>query len=290
MPTEPTEPAAAGPQPPRRRPARLGLITAAIGVAGLCLAGGWWLGQLQRPKPAVDTRAEPALQRQADQLLARLERGETSPAEQRRLLELLVGLDRRQEATTVLERLADQQPERWSLRLLLAELRRDLNDRTGAEREVRQLLNRRPEQVEGLQLMALLQLETGRGALATKQLQSSLERARKPKLRPEALPIGLLLANVQHRQGQMAPAEAVLRQLVSDFPADQRPLLALALIQQERGNTQAAQQSLATARARRPDQPDPRLDAVAAAWGLAPLRDPSVQSRPAGPSSARQSP
>ena len=260
----------------------MGLMAAAFAVAGLCVAGGWYLGQLQRGRPAVETRAEPALQRQADQLLARLEQGQASPAEQRRLLELLVGLDRRQEATTVLERLADQQPERWSLRLLLAELRRDLNDRTGAEREVRQLLNRRPNQVEGLQLMALLQLETGRGALATKQLHAALDRARKPKLQPEALPIGLLLANVQQRRGQSGAAETVLRQLAVDFPADQRPLLALALIQQERGNTQAAQQSLAAARSRKPDQADPRLDAVAAAWGLAPLRAPSARSQQAG--------
>jgi tetratricopeptide (TPR) repeat protein len=264
---------------------RLPLIVAAITVSGLCLAGGWWLGSLQRG-PAAAPKAQPALQRQADALLQRLERGEASEAEQQRLLELLVALDRKAEATLILERLADRQPQRWGLRLLLAELRRDQNDRSGAEREVRQLLNQRPDQVEGLQLLALLQLETGRGPLAVSQLQAALERASKPQRKPEALPIGLLLANVLQRQKQTTQAEALLSRLAADFPTDQRPLLARALIQQERGDLKAAQKSLADARDRKPGAPDPRLDAVAAAWGLAPLREPSRPSNPAKPAAA----
>jgi tetratricopeptide (TPR) repeat protein len=258
---------------------RLPLIAAAVAAAGLCLAGGWWLGQWQRP-PEAGQQAQPALQRQANDLLAKLDRGEATDAEQKRLLELLIGLDRKPEATAVLERLADQQPQRWTLRLLLAELRRDQNDRTGAEREVRQLLNLRPNQVEGLQLMTLLQLETGRGLQARSQLQAALERTSKPQPKPEALPIGLLLANVWQRQNEPAQADAVLSRLAASFPADQRPLLARALLQQERGDLKGAQQSLAEARARKPGTADPRLDAVAAAWGLAPLRAPSPQPRP----------
>jgi tetratricopeptide (TPR) repeat protein len=259
---------------------RLPLIAAAVAASGLCLAGGWWLGQWQR-QPAAAHQAQPALQRQANTLLEKQDRGEASEAEQKRLLELLIALNRKPEATVVLEQLADQQPQRWSLRLLLAELRRDQNDRTGAEREVRQLLNLRPNQVEGLQLMTLLQLETGRGQQARSQLQAALERTSKPRPTPEALPIGLLLANVLQRQNEPGQADAVLVRLAASFPADQRPLLARALLQQERGDLKGAQQSLAEARARKPDSPDPRLDAVAAAWGLAPLRAPSPQPRPA---------
>ena len=261
---------------------RLSLIAAAVAAAGLCVAGGWWLGELQRGSTA-GRQAQPALQRQANDLLERLERGEASEAEQKRLLELLIGLDRKPEATVVLERLADRQPQRWSLRLLLAELRRDQNDRSGAEREVRQLLNQRPNQVEGLQLMTLLQLESGRGQQARSQLQAAYERASKPQPKPEALPIGLLLANVLQRQNEISQAEALLTGLAASFPNDQRPLLARALLQQERGDLKGAQQSLAEARARRPGQPDGRLDAVAAAWGLAGLRGPSSPPSPAKP-------
>jgi len=270
------------PMPPAPDRPRLPLLTAAVVAAVLCVAGGWWLGQRQRP-PERGRQAQPALQRQANDLLARLERGEASEAEQQRLLELLIALDRKAEATAILERLADQQPQRWSLRLLLAELRRDQNDRSGAEREVRQLLNLRPNQVEGLQLMALLQLETGRGSQARSQLQAAFDRSSKPQVKPEALPIGLLLANVLDRQKDPVQADAVLIRLAASFPGDQRPLLARALLQQERGDINGAQQSLAEARARKPGVADPRLDAVAAAWGLAPLRGPSPQQPPAKP-------
>ncbi len=259
-----------------------GLAAAAIGA--LCVGGGWWLGQLQSG-PAGADGARHTVERQASGLQQRVDRGEASEAEQQRLLELLVALDRKTEATTLLERLADQQPQQWSLRLLLAELRRDQKDRGGAEREVRQLLNLRPDQIEGLQLMALLQLETGRGAQAQSQLEAALQRASKPQLKPEALPIGLLLANVLQKRSLPGQAETTLLKLAADFPNDQRPLLARAMLQQERGDTKGAQESLALARARKPGPSDPRLDQVAAAWGLAPLKglspSPQEKQRPA---------
>jgi len=265
---------------------RYGLWTGvtAAGLGALCIAGGWWLGQLQSGAGAADASRQ-SLERQASGLQQRLDGGEASEAEQQRLLELLVALNRKAEATALLERLADQQPQQWSLRLLLAELRRDQQDRGGAERELRQLLNQRPDQIEALQLMALLQLETGRGAQAQEQLQAALARARKPQLKPEALPIGLLLANVLQKRGQPAQAESLLLTLAAGFPNDQRPLLARAMLQQERGDTKAAQESLSLARARKTGPSDPRLDQVAAAWGLAPLRAPSP-SLPAKPTPA----
>jgi len=271
-------------------PNRSGIWTGAAiaGIGALCVGAGWWLGQLQSGPGGAD-RSRTALERQATGLQQRLNQGQASTAEQQRLLELLVVLDRKAEATALLERLADQQPQQWSLRLLLAELRRDQQDRSGAERELRQLLNLRPDQIEGLQLMALLQLETGRGALAQSQLEAALARASKPQLKPEALPIGLLLANVMQKRGQQAQAETVLLKLAASFPTDQRPLLARAMLQQERGDTKGAQESLDLARARKPGASDPRLDQVAAAWGLAKLRG-SSPSQPGTPTQEKPAP
>ena len=249
-----------------------GIAAAAFGLT--CVAGGWWLGQLQNCTGNTD-QARLSLERQASALQQQLNLGQASPADQQRLLELLVGLDRKPEATVLLERLADQQPQKWPLRLLLAELRRDQQDRSGAERELRQLLNLRPDQIEGLQLLALLQLETGRSAQAQQQLEAALSRASKPQLKPQALAIGLLLANVLQKSGRPAQADLVLLKLAADFPTDQRPLLARALLQQEGGDPKGAQQSLALARSRGPGPSDPRLDQVAAEWGLAPLRGTS---------------
>jgi predicted Zn-dependent protease len=268
----------------------IGLALASLG--GACLAGGWWLGHLQSGGLATDPKQR-ALERQLEGLQQRSTQGGASAAEEQRLLELLIALNRKDEALTLSERLADQQPERPALRLVLAELRRDQNDRSGAEREVRQLLNQNPSNIEGLQLMALLQVESGRGLLAVSQLQAAFDQASKPALKPEApkpeaLDIGLLLANVLQRQGQTGQAEALLIRLATAFPKDQTPILARALLLQERGNTKGAQAAIAQAKALKPGKEDPRLDAIAAAWGLESLKGPSPgESRSSSPGPAK---
>jgi Flp pilus assembly protein TadD len=259
------------------------------------LAGGWWLGHLQSGGQATDPKQR-ALERQLEGLQQRSAQGGASAAEEQRLLELLIALNRKDEALSLSERLADQQPERPALRLVLAELRRDQNDRSGAEREVRQLLNQNPNNIEALQLMALLQVESGRGALAVSQLQAAFDQASKPAVqsegpqpeapKSEALDIGLLLANVLQRQGQPGQAEALLIRLAAAFPKDQTPILARALLLQERGNTRGAQAAIAQAKALKPGQENPRLDAIAAAWGLESLKDPS----PGGSRSSKPGP
>ena len=261
----------------------IGLAVASLG--GACLAGGWWLGHLQSGGQATDPKQR-ALERQLEGLQQRSAQGGASAAEEQRLLELLIALNRKDEALSLSERLADQQPERPALRLVLAELRRDQNDRSGAEREVRQLLNQNPSNIEALQLMALLQVESGRGVLAVSQLQAAFDQASKPALKPEALDIGLLLANVLQRQGQPGQAEALLIRLAAAFPKDQTPILARALLLQERGNTSGAQAAIAQAKALKPGQENPRLDAIAAAWGLESLKGPS----PGGSRSSKPGP
>jgi Flp pilus assembly protein TadD len=261
----------------------IGLALASLG--GACLAGGWWLGHLQNRGLAPNPKQQ-ALERQLEGLQQRSVQGEASAAEEQRLLELLIALNRKSEAISLSERLSDQQPERPALRLVLAELRRDQNDRSGAEREVRQLLNQNPRNIEALQLMALLQVESGRGALAVSQLQAAFDQASKPALKPEALQIGLLLANVLQRQGQAGQAEAMLIRLAAAFPKEQTPILAKALLLQERGDSRGAQAAIAQAKALKPGQQDPRLDAIATAWGLESLRGPSPgwsRSSPPGP-------
>jgi len=271
----------------------IGLAVASLG--GACLAGGWWLGHLQSGGQATDPKQR-ALERQLEGLQQRSAQGGASAAEEQRLLELLIALNRKDEALSLSERLADQQPERPALRLVLAELRRDQNDRSGAEREVRQLLNQNPNNIEALQLMALLQVESGRGALAVSQLQAAFDQASKPAVqsegpqpeapKSEALDIGLLLANVLQRQGQPGQAEALLIRLAAAFPKDQTPILARALLLQERGNTRGAQAAIAQAKALKPGQENPRLDAIAAAWGLESLKAPS----PGGSRSSKPGP
>ena len=276
-------PSRAGADP---RPGLL-LTLGAVVLVGGALAGGWWLGQ--RSRGDRPDRSRLAVERQADLLRDRVASGAASSEEQQRLLELLLVLGQQKEATGLLEQLADQQPERWQLRLLLAELRRNGNDRSGAERELRQLLNLRPDRIEALQLLTLLQLEQGRGSQAQAQLKALIDKASKPVVQPRVLPIGLLLGDLQQRQGQKAEAAGLYGKLAADFPRDPRPLLALALLRQEQGDSKGAQEALAQARNRQPENRDTRLDQVAASWGLSNLRRgaiPLSANPPKGPSAA----
>ncbi|MEN9387673.1 MAG: hypothetical protein RLZZ255_649, partial [Cyanobacteriota bacterium] len=138
--------------PPRASTNARGLLLSlgAIVLVGGSLAGGWWLGQHSRGG-SDGHRSHTAVERQAEQLRQRLAEGTASEAEQQRLVQLLLVLNEQEEATALLEQLADQQPKRWQLRLLLAELHRNNNNRSAAERELRQLLNLSPDRIEALQ-------------------------------------------------------------------------------------------------------------------------------------------
>ena len=259
---------------PSLRPALLRLLLPALAVVALSVGAGWWLGQRQRPKPAPLDPRRAALTREATGLQQRVKALGDTPQDRQRLLELLVGLERKPEAITLLEGWADREPERWSLRLMLAELRRDQGDRRGAERELRQILHQRPAQVEALRLMSVLLLEQGRGAEAEALVTAASAASGKTPAKADALPLGLLLAEVRLRRGQPDAAEATYRGLLEAFPSDQRPPLALALLREQRGNLKGALESLDQARQRGgPDDANrTALDQLAAKWRLRALR------------------
>jgi Flp pilus assembly protein TadD len=249
-------------------------ILAVAALAGLCLGGGLWLGRQLGSSRTGQGGDRSALEQQLTALAQQNAGAEATPESLQRQLELLIALERKREAAALVEQLADQQPQRWGLRLLLAELRRDLGDPAGAQRELRQLLNQRPDQIEALQLLSLLLHEQGQGSQARQRVEASFARLSKVPVKAEALGVGLLLAELLDKQGAPGQAEAVLVRLATAFPADQRPLLARALLLQQRGKLAQAQQLLAQAKGLRPDQNDPRLDRVASAWGMAALRAP----------------
>ena len=69
-------------------------------------------------------------------------------------------------------------------------------------------------------------------------------------------------------------SETTYEELATGFPSDQRPLIGLALLRHSRGDGPGAMAALDLARKRSgdPEKGDPRLDALAASWGLEKLR------------------
>ena len=131
------------------------------------------------------------------------------------------------------------------------------------------MLNVQPLHPQALQDYTRIQLKLGREQEVMQQLQASAEAARG---KPEALPIGLLLADLQQRNGQHGEATVTYQGLVASHPTDPRPVLALALLQYSQGQLDAARVSLQQARLQSPPIARKVLDQVAAGWAIGRIR------------------
>ena len=133
---------------------------------------------------------------------------------------------------------------------------------------------------------------SGEGAEAQAEVKEAYSAANRPSPQSQALDLGLLLAELQQKRGEMAQAQATYLELARNFPSDQRPLLGLALALHDAGDLNGAQEALAQARLRSSDQSrsDPRLDRLAASWGLEKLREPSRSGSRPGPAQPASSP
>jgi len=116
----------------------------------------------------------------------------------------------------------------------------------------------------------LLDQEQGRQRQVTAELT-----ARFKGLEPgQRLEIGLLLADLLRQSGSDQTAMRLYGQLATENKTDARPLLALALLRQEHGNSEAVQTLLKQARERRDanGRLHPLIDVVAAQLGLSAAR------------------
>ena len=253
------------PDPRAKRLRQFGLFGLAMAAA---LGAGWWWGQRQ-PSTAAANAQQTTLERNSEKLETKLAAGTASDEEQRQLLRLRLAMGDQAGAIKLLEPLSDQNPEQPSLRLLLADLKSQNDDNAGAEREIRQVLNVQPLHPQALQDYARLQLKLGRQQEVMQQLQASAEAA---KGTPEALPIGLLLADVQQSNGLNGEATATYQGLIASHPADPRPMLALALLRHSQGDLGAARSLLQQAKLNSTPVAAGVLDQVAAGWAVGRIR------------------
>ncbi|NBQ21474.1 MAG: hypothetical protein EBU30_07430 [Synechococcaceae bacterium WB6_3B_236] len=116
-------------------------------------------------------------------------------------------------------------------------------------------------------------MEQKRGDQAEQQLRAKLLIS---KGKAEALPLGLLLADLQQQRQKSTEAVVTYKQLINSHPEDPRPLLALALLQQKQGASDQAIKLLREAKLHSPTAAKTLLDQVASSWSMAQLQRPKT--------------
>ena len=238
------------------------------------MVGAALVGWVAAASMAPETRARstrPAEDLQVELLMQQLQNQEVlSEAERGLLLERLVTLERLQEAEVVLQPWLSGRSTPRELALFKADLQRRNGQPEAARSSLQHLLRLHPNDLQVLQLLVLLDQELGRQGQVTAELTTRFKG-----LEPgQRLEIGLLLADLLRQGGSNQTAIKLYGQLARENTTDARPLLALALLQQERGDSEAVNTLLKQARERRDSNGriNPLIDVVAGQLGLSAAR------------------
>ena len=238
------------------------------------MVGAALIGWIAAASMAPETRARGS--RQAEDLQVELlmqqlqDQDELSDAERGLLLERLVALERLKEAEVVLQTWLSGRSTPREVTLFKADLQRRNGQPEAARRSLQHLLRLHPNDLRALQLLVLLDQEQGRQSQVTAELTTRFKG-----LEPgQRLEVGLLLADLLRQGGSDQTAMGLYEQLATENKTDASPLLALALLQQERGDSEAVHILLNQARERRDanGRIDPLIDVVAAQLGLSAAR------------------
>ena len=249
-----------------------------IGVFAL----GWWVaGSL----PAVVTTA-PASTAEQQKVLNLRKKLNRLPDDPELLLELITTQLQQgdlQAAYDHLQALHQQHPQRWQFGLLAAELLRASGELTTAEQQVQRLLAVDPDNLSLLRLYCRILLEQGEAVRAEAMAEAAWQQVWNPanpgtESAIDAVPHGLLLADVRRFQGKTSAANQLLEQMIDRLNGkgpDPRPLIAQAMLRQGNGDLEAAQQLLAEARRNSDPTMIQWLDILSRRWSLEFTRAPS---------------
>ena len=249
-------------------PRRILLLLASMVGAALV---GWIVAASMAP----ETRARASRLAEDQQVATLMQRlqdpDELSEAERVLLLERLVSMERLQEAEVALQPWLSGRSTPRELILFKAELQRRNGQPETARQSLQQLMRMHPDDPQVLQLLVLLDQQQGRHREATAELTARF-KGQEPGQRLE---IGLLLADLLRQGGSHQAAINLYRQLAAEDVTDARPLLALALLQQDKGRTADVQALLKQAQERRASngRVSPLIDVVAGQLGLSAARN-----------------
>ncbi len=238
---------------------------------------GWWASGNTSAEVAT-TSAVPAEQQKVVNLRKQLGR---LPDDPDLLLELITTQLQQgdlQAAYDHLQALRRRYPQRWQLSLLAAELLRSSGELTAAQQQVQGLLAVDPDNLSLLRLYCRILLERGEADRAEAVADAAWQRVQPPEPSDpdmestvDAVPYGLLLADVRRAQGKVGAADRLLEQIIDRSQrkeTDPRPLIAQAMLRQDNGDLEAAQQLLAEARQHGDPVTIQWLDILSRRWSL----------------------
>ena len=239
---------------------------------------GWWVAS-SPPAEAPTASASTAEHQRALKLRRKLDR---LPDDPELLLELITTQLQQGDLQTAydhLQALHQQHPQRWQLGLLAAELLRASGELAAAQQQVQQLLAVDPDNLSLLRLHCRILLERGEAPQAEAMADAAFQRARNPAMESvDAVPYGLLLADIRRSQGKVGAADQLLEQMIDRSKRgmpDPRPLIAQAMLRQDNGDLEAAQQLLAEARQHGDPITIQWLDILSRRWSLELTRAPT---------------
>ncbi len=243
---------------------------------------GWWVAG-STPAPVPTASASTVHQQKVVNLRKKLDR---LPDDPDLLLELITTHLQQgdlQAAYDHLQTLHQKHPQRWQLGLLAAELLRASGELATAEQQVRRLLAVDPDNLPLLRLYCRVLLERGEAVRAEAVAEAAWQQVRNPvnpdtRSTIDVVPYGLLLADVLRSQGKVGPANQLLEQMNDRSKhkrTDPRPLIAQAMLRQDNGDLEAAQQLLAKARRHGDPTTIQWLDILSRRWSLALTRSPT---------------
>ncbi len=239
---------------------------------------GWWASGNTSAEVAATSAVPAEQQKKVVNLRKQLGR---LPDDPDLLLELITTQLQQgdlQAAYDHLQALRRKHPQRWQLSLLAAELLRSSGELTAAQQKIQGLLAVDPDNLSLLRLYCRILLERGEADRAESVAEAAWQRVQPPEppdpdmeSTVDAVPYGLLLADVRRAQGKVGAADRLLEQMIDRSQRkemDPRPLIAQAMLRQDNGDLEAAQQLLAEARQHGDPVTIQWLDILSRRWSL----------------------
>ena len=248
---------------------------------------GWWMAN-STPAEVPTASASPAGQQKVVKLQKKPDRLPDTPDLVLELITTQLQQGDLQAAYDHLQTLHQQHPPRWQFGLLAAEVLRASGELAAAEQQVQRLLAVDPDNLSLLRLYCRILLERGEGGQAEAMAEAAWQQAQNPESSGmesavDAVPYGLLLADVHRSQGKVSAADQLLEQMIDRSKRktiDPRPLIAQAMLRQDNGNLEAAQHLLAEARQHGDPTTIQWLDILSRRWSLeltqAPIQPPDT--------------